>query len=196
VALTFDDGPDDRGTPPVLDALEALDVSATFFVLGSEVREQPALAREIRERGHELALHGMTHRRHDRLTATEARAELSAGLEAMEEILGERPRWYRPPFGRSSTTLATVCDELGLELAYWSSWGFDWESVSGGEIARVVLRDLDGGTIVLLHDSARYAERDDATPTAAALAEIVTTARERGLEIRPLSVAIADDADG
>jgi peptidoglycan-N-acetylglucosamine deacetylase len=193
VTLTFDDGPDRSGTPEVLDALDALSVNATFFVLGERLRDDPDLAREIRSRGHDLALHGMTHRRHDGLSLDEAREELGAGAAAFEQVLGERPRWYRPPFGRSSAALAAVCGELGLELAYWSSWGFDWEPLPAAEIARIVLRDLEGGTIVLLHDSARYAERDEAGPTAAALAAIVEAARERGLEPRPLSATVAPE---
>jgi peptidoglycan/xylan/chitin deacetylase (PgdA/CDA1 family) len=190
--LTFDDGPDRNGTPEVLAALERLSATATFFVVGTQVLEDPELSREMRDRGHELALHGMTHRRHDRLTPSEAREELAAGLGAIEDVLGERPRWYRPPYGRSSATLAEACGELGLELAYWSSWGYDWEPLSATEIARVVKRDLGAGTIVLLHDSPRYAERDDATPTAAALAEIVADARRQDLELRPLSAAVGD----
>lgn len=190
MTLTFDDGPDERGTPAVLDALEQLDVSATFFVLGTHVREHPDLAREIRDRGHELALHGMTHQPHDDLSAAAAREELAGGAEAIESVLGERPRWYRPPFGRSSPTLASTCRELDLELVYWSSWGFDWEPISAAEIERTVRRDLGAGAIVLLHDSARYAERDEAAATAAALPEIVAAARGAGLELVPLGAAV------
>jgi peptidoglycan-N-acetylglucosamine deacetylase len=195
VSITFDDGPDADGTPAVLDALDALDTRATFFVVGEQLRESPDLARRMRDDGHEMALHGMTHRRHDGLSIEEARAELGAGIEEFEGVLGQRPRWYRPPYGGSSPDLVTVCEELDLELAYWSSWGFDWEPLSGAEIARLVLRDLAGGTIVLLHDSTRYAEREDARPTSEALAAIAGAARERGLELGPLSSTVPG-ADG
>lgn len=189
VALTFDDGPDELGTPPVLAALAAAGVRGTFFVLGERVRECPELTREIRARGHGLALHGMTHRRHDRLATADARAELEDGIEAIEEVAGERPRWYRPPYGKASPELGAICRELGLGLAYWSGWGFDWEPLSGAEIAAKVNGDLGPGTIVLLHDSARYAEREDAAPTAEALPEIVAAARAAGLTVEPLGEA-------
>jgi peptidoglycan/xylan/chitin deacetylase (PgdA/CDA1 family) len=190
VTLTFDDGPDERDTPAVLEALATLGVNATFFVLGSHVREHPALTREIRDQGHDVALHGMTHRRHDGLSPAEARSELGEGLEAIEAALGERPRWYRPPFGRSSPALGDACRELDLELVYWTSWGFDWEPVSAAEIEQTVRRDLGPGTIVLLHDSARYAERDEAAATAAALPGIVSAARGDGLDLQPLRTAV------
>jgi peptidoglycan/xylan/chitin deacetylase (PgdA/CDA1 family) len=193
VALTFDDGPDAEGTPEVLDALDAIEARATFFVVGEQLAEHPELATTTRDRGHELALHGMTHRRHDGLSLEEAREELGRGIEAFEAVLGGRPRWYRPPYGGSSPALVAVCDELDLELAYWSSWGFDWEPLPASQIARVVLRDLGGGTIVLLHDSPRYAERDDPRPTAEALAAIAAGARDRGLSLGTLGAAAPGD---
>jgi peptidoglycan/xylan/chitin deacetylase (PgdA/CDA1 family) len=181
IVLTFDDGPDERVTARILDALESAGARGTFFVLGERVREQPELAREVSARGHEVALHGMSHFRHDGLAAAEARAELASGAEAIEEVVGLRPRWYRPPFGRSSPELAAACDELGLGLAYWTAWGHDWEAIPARAIARRVRRSLEAGTIVLLHDSALYAQRDDAGPTVDAIPLIAAAAGDSPL---------------
>lgn len=189
--LSFDDGPDPDGTPAVLEALAASGAGATFFVLGRHVAEQPELTRAIAAAGHEIALHGMEHRRHDQLTEDEARAELAAGIAAIEAAGVAAPAWYRPPFGASSPVLAALCRELGLGLAYWSAWGQDWEESPAGEIAALVERDLAPGAIVLLHDSARYAQRAAATATAGALAPIAAAASERGLALRTLSEAVA-----
>lgn len=192
VALTFDDGPDPEGTPPVLAALGALGARATFFVLGRHVGERPDLAREIVARGHEVALHGMEHRRHDKLSASEAERELGAGIEAIAGATGERPRWYRPPFGASSPTLAAVCETLGLRLAYWSAWGQDWEESTPARIAALVRRGLQPGAVVLLHDSARYAQRAAADATADALPLIAAEASAAGIELVSLSGAVGD----
>jgi len=190
--LTFDDGPDPEGTPPVLEALSAAGARATFFVLGRHVAEQPQLAREIVAQGHEVALHGMEHRRHDQLSEAEAEAELSAGIAAIDDAGIETPAWYRPPFGASSPVLAALCRRLGLGLAYWSAWGQDWEQCPAAEIAALVERDLEPGAIVLLHDSARYAQRATATATAGAVAPIAAAAGERGLALPTLSEAVGD----
>lgn len=190
--LTFDDGPDPEGTPPVLEALGAAGASATFFVLGHHVAERPELAREIVERGHEIALHGMEHRRHDQLAEAEAERELSDGVAAIEAAVGRRPAWYRPPFGASSPTLAAVCERLGLGLAYWTAWGQDWEESSPERIASLVGRDLSPGSVVLLHDSARYAQRASAAATAGAVPLITTRAAGAGLDLVTLSAATAD----
>ena len=190
--LSFDDGPDPEGTPPVLEALAKSGARATFFVLGAHVVEQPELARRIEAEGHEVALHGMEHRRHDLLSPAEAEAELAAGIEAIEAATGHRPAWYRPPFGASSPTLAAVCAKLGLSLAYWSAWGQDWEESPPERIASLVERDLEPGAIVLLHDSARYAQRARATATAGAIPPIAAAASERGLDLVSLSAAVDD----
>ncbi len=189
--LTFDDGPDPAGTPPVLEALAADGAKATFFVLGCHVAEQPELLQAVLAGGHEVALHGMEHRRHDRLTAAEAERELSDGIAAIEAVSGRRPAWYRPPFGASSPTVAALCKELGLGLAYWTAWGQDWEDSSPTRIAGLVERDLRPGAIVLLHDSARYAQRADALATAAAVPLIAASARAGGLDLITLSGAMS-----
>lgn len=189
-ALTFDDGPGGNDTRAVLDALSAADAPATFFVLGEHVLEQPDLVREIRDRGHELALHGMTHRRHDRLEESEAEQDLRRGMVAIEEVGGQRPRWYRPPFGRSSPLLGSICERLELRLVYWTAWGHDWEPVPSSHVAGTVLRDLGPGGIALLHDSARYGQRADAAATADAVPEIATAARASGLSLVTLSGAL------
>jgi len=189
-ALTFDDGPDAEFTPRLLDALERAGARATFFVVGERVAGNEELLREAERRGHEIGLHGMTHVRHDRLDDAAARAQLSDGLEAIAAAGVARPRWYRPPYGGSSPALARFCAELDLSLAYWSSWGQDWEPIPAQRIAELVLRDLDPGAVVLLHDSPLYAEREDAGPTIEAIAPIAAAARAGGFPLRSLAAAL------
>lgn len=188
--LTFDDGPDPDCTPAVLAALAAAKAKATFFVLGTHALESPELIRSMAEQGHEVALHGMTHRRHDVLGPADAENELEAGIEAIEGAGGKRPSWYRPPFGASSPTLAALCEKLDLGLAYWTAWGQDWEDSSPTRIAGLVERDLRPGAIVLLHDSARYAQRADAAATAGAVPLIAAAAHNAGLDLVSLSGAV------
>ncbi len=189
--LSFDDGPDPVYTPRLLEALDAAGARATFFVVGERVTGQEELLAEMVARGHEIALHGMTHSRHDSLAPAAAEQELSAGLAAIETAGAPRPRRYRPPYGGSSPALAEACAELGLELAYWSAWGQDWEPLPAARIAELVVRDLGPGAVVLLHDSPLYAERDDAGPTIAAIEPIAAAAAGRGLRLLSIEQATA-----
>lgn len=190
VVLTFDDGPDEDATAGVLDALELCDARATFFLLGSQATARPELALEIVGRGHEIGLHGYGHRRHDRIDAASSRDDLARGLAALEDVLGIRCRWYRPPYGKMSVGAADACRELGMRTVYWSAWGLDWENVDAGRIASVTLSQIEDGAIVLLHDSALYARRTSAQPTAEAIPLIAAGVQARDLSLVSLGEAI------
>ncbi len=182
VALTFDDGPDADATPAVLDALEAAGVRATFFLVGEQAMTHRALAREVADRGHEVGLHGFEHREHSELSAREARDDLARGLGTIEVACGRRPAVYRPPYGRFSEDSYAACRDLSLEPIYWSAWGMDWEPLPAERIADLATRDLSAGSILVLHDSARYSVRAGAEPTAAAIPLIAAS----GLELGPV----------
>ena len=181
VALTFDDGPDPDATPAVLEALLAAGARAVFFLVGEQVEAHPELARQVADEGHVVALHGFRHVEHDEL-GDEARADLERGAAAVATATGVDPRLYRPPYGRFSEPSYAAARELGLTPVYWSAWGSDWEPIPPERIAETVGRDLEPGAIVLLHDSARYATRPSAVPTAEALPAILAAMEERGLD--------------
>ena len=186
VALTFDDGPDAEWTPPVLDALDAAGVKATFFLVGEQLMRNHAVAREAAARGHELALHGFEHVEHAELRPQAARDDIARALGAFEAATGQRPRFFRPPYGRFSEASYDACRHLGLEPVYWTAWGMDWEPIPSDRIVDLVTRDLADGAILLLHDSTRYAHRPGCGPTVEAIAAIAARAGELGLRIDPL----------
>jgi peptidoglycan/xylan/chitin deacetylase (PgdA/CDA1 family) len=185
-ALTFDDGPDPDATPAVLDALDAIAATATFFMLGEQLMRHQGVGREVVARGHEVALHGFGHEHHERLTPQQARDDLARGLGAAEAATGRRPRFYRPPYGRFSEHSYEACRKLELEPVYWSVWGQDWDTLTPARVAELVGRDLGDGAIVLLHDSPRYADRDSAAATAKALVPIAEQARAAELRLASL----------
>jgi peptidoglycan/xylan/chitin deacetylase (PgdA/CDA1 family) len=186
VALTFDDGPDPDGTPAVLDALDAAGLKATFFMVGEQVKAAPALAREVATRGHEIALHGATHRPHRELSPRDSKDEPAYGLGTLEAATARKPRWFRPPYGVFNEHSYEAVRAIGLEPVYWSAWGMDWETISAERIFDIVERDLGPGVIVVLHDSARYGHRPDVSATVAAIPLIAACAEERGLTLGPL----------
>ncbi len=173
----------------VLDQLDAIGAKGTFFILGEQVEAAPHLVTEILDRGHEIGVHGQRHFRHDRVDAAESAADVEAGFAALAEILPEPPRYYRPPYGKLTQAAAEVCRRHDLEVVYWSDWGLDWEPLPAATVAARVERDLDDGAIVLLHDSARYAVRPSAAPTAEALASIGAAASAKGLRLVTLTEA-------
>ena len=126
IALTFDDGPDPASTPAFLDLLGRHDTRATFFVLGAQARATPALVRRIAEEGHELAVHGWTHRCTLAMAPTRLARSLRDARTCVEDLAGASVSWYRPPYGVLSTEAVLACRALGLTPVLWTSWGRDW----------------------------------------------------------------------
>ena len=154
MALTFDDGPDEASTPLFLDELDRLGWQATFFLLGDMVERSPAMAREIVERGHEVALHGGCHRSHLARSPSAVHRDLERARSVIEDATQTRLRWFRPPHGHLSLGSVAAAHALGLETVLWSTWGRDWTShATPASVAARVRRDLRPGGTILLHDS-------------------------------------------
>ncbi len=188
--LTFDDGPDEDATPAVLDRLDEVGARATFFILGDQLEVHGEIAHEVLRRGHEVGLHGYGHERQDRLEGDRSGEDVRRGFRAVEDALGRRCSWYRPPYGKMSDSSLAACKELGMTTVYWSAWGLDWELVGPQRIADVTSAGLRDGSIILLHDSARYARRRSALTTAEALPMIAERARAAGIALVSLGDAV------
>ena len=154
VAITFDDGPDPVATPAILDALDSLGWRATFFCLGSQVRRSPDLTGELVRRGHEVAVHGDSHRSHLRRPFTSTVPDLLRARDTIEEAAGVPVRWFRPPYGAVSSATLVAARKAGLRLVLWTTWGLDWRPrATGRTVAANVARTFRPGATVLLHDS-------------------------------------------
>ena len=142
VALTFDDGPS-RWTPLVLDLLREHEARATFFVIGARVRERPDDVRRIVAEGHELGSHTLTHPRLTEISDDEVRAEITGGLEAIEEVLAERPTLFRAPGFYAERRELAIVEELGLEAVFAHVDPQDWRPERDSHtIFRLVLDEL------------------------------------------------------
>jgi peptidoglycan/xylan/chitin deacetylase (PgdA/CDA1 family) len=185
LALTFDDGPDSRGTPAVLDALGASNVKATFFVLGEQVEQQPALLKRIRDAGHDVQVHGYEHLRHPECTSHEVEADLNRALEALKRA-GVTPTRWRIPWGHLADFTPALARRRDLSLVGWTSDTHDWR----GDSAEAMLNalELHHGGIVLAHDGVGSgARRESALATAELIPRLVERARQEGLEPGPLT---------
>jgi peptidoglycan/xylan/chitin deacetylase (PgdA/CDA1 family) len=187
VALTFDDGPSTRSTPLFLDLLRERGVRATFFLLGDQVARTPDIARAMVAEGHEVAVHGWNHRCLLLKGPHRTRAELRTARDIIENTTGVRPRWFRAPYGVFSTSSLLAARSLGLTPVLWSAWGFDWtKRATGTSVRRRVLKDLDGGGTILLHDSDIAAAPQAWRSTLDALPHVLDECVRRGLEVGPL----------
>lgn len=187
LALTFDDGPHPAGTIAVLDALEAFRWPATFFMVGSAVGQFPDVVCEVQRRGHGIGVHGFDHRYLIARSPRAQRDDLRRAVDAVGEVTGTAPRWWRPPYGVLSGPAIGAAKAAGVRPLLWSAWGKDWAAgASPQRIARRVSEgQLDGGT-VLLHDSDRYAAPGSWQATVGSLDLIADELGQRSIEVGAL----------
>ena len=178
-ALTFDDGPDPRATPAILDALDRHGARATFFMIGHAAERHPELVGEVARRGHCVANHTHTHPSLPDLPGRRRRAEIRRCRDA---IAPHGRRLFRAPKGHQ--TPATCVDVLrsGYEAVGWSVSGEDWVPREPEWIAGRVLDLLAPGSIVLLHDGLwdpESSEAADRGPTVEAVETVLERSEDR-----------------
>jgi peptidoglycan/xylan/chitin deacetylase (PgdA/CDA1 family) len=182
VALTFDDGPHPDGTPAVLAELQRRGATATFFLVGEQVRLRPSLAGEIVAAGHEVAVHGDRHTLLLRRTVRALADDLDRAVETIAEATGVAPTLYRPPYGVFSSGALAHVRARGWRPLLWSTWGRDWERrATPASIARRATRRLRPGDVVLLHDSDAYSSEGSWRRTAAALPSVIEAVATLGV---------------
>ncbi|MGI5379850.1 polysaccharide deacetylase family protein [Streptomyces sp. CA-251387] len=153
IVLTFDDGPDARYTPHILDTLRDYDVRAMFFVCGEMVAENKDLVARMADEGHVVGNHTWSHPLLTRLSRARIRAEMERTCDIVEETYGERPAWFRAPYGAWNRATFQLGAELGMEPLAWTVDTLDWMSPGTRTIIHRVEHGAAPGVVVLSHDA-------------------------------------------
>lgn len=173
-ALTFDDGPDLRYTPAILDVLDRYGALATFFMQGSHVDAHPDLAKLVAER-HAVGNHTYTHPDLGNASAELAGDEIQRAQDAIEQAIGETPVLFRPPYGRFSGATSMVAARLGYDIVLWSD-RLDSNADAASNVGRLA-ESLQVGDILLGHDGGSLPNDTVADSVAGLLASL----QERGI---------------
>jgi peptidoglycan-N-acetylglucosamine deacetylase len=158
-ALTYDDGPNVRDTPRLLDLLAEHNVRATFFVIGNFVQECPELVRRIHAAGHLIGNHTTSHPWLPLHGARRVRNELAFCTATIQEATGAPVRFFRPPHGARRPDILRSARSMGLTPVLWNAMGYDWRrGRSASCIADSLISDVERnqqrgrGSNLLLHD--------------------------------------------
>ncbi|WP_313663871.1 polysaccharide deacetylase family protein [Cellulosimicrobium cellulans] len=161
VALTFDDGPG-ADTERLLKTLAEKHVTATFFLVGTNVEKRPDVVRDTAAGGHLLANHTWDHPQLTTLDDDEVRAELERTQDAITEASGETPTFLRPPYGDVDDRVRSVATRTGLQVILWNLDTLDWKTKDAAETRRRAVEGARPGSVVLMHDI--HATTVDAVP--------------------------------
>ena len=153
IYLTFDDGPDPRYTPRLLDLLKKHQVKACFFLVAQRAHSHPELVNRMLQEGHEIGFHSLEHV-NAWIKGPRATAEdFQRGL-AMMENQGWHVTRYRPPWGMVNAASLRQARQRGLLLVLWNVMAEDWRGYSNSyEITEKLLSRVKGGSVICLHDA-------------------------------------------
>ncbi len=153
VSLTFDDGPS-ANTSEILLLLEKFNIQATFFCIGQQVLKYPELTKEIVSKGHLIGNHTFTHTpQFGFMSSKQVAQELHACDRTLQEVVGQVPCFFRPPYGVTNPSIASAVKVTKHHVIGWSNRSLDTVIQEDLKIYKRVVRRLRSGDIVLFHDT-------------------------------------------
>lgn len=174
VLLTFDDGPDEKWTPKVLEILKEQEVTALFFVVGKKAAVFPELVQQIKNEGHLIGNHTQNHNPLFSMQSTSnVELEIQACDALIQQIIGETTPFFRPPVGYTNPRIARVIKKLGKKTIGWQLRSFDSVFKNPSTLKKRLINNTKPGSIVLLHDNLPQ--------TAEMLASYILTAKQNGI---------------
>jgi peptidoglycan/xylan/chitin deacetylase (PgdA/CDA1 family) len=155
IALTFDDGPNPRRTPELLDLLKSLGVHGTFFFVGKQAALYPDIVRRAASEGHEVGNHTWDHPNLSKLSASDTMRELASTNRLLTDLTGTPPRFFRPPGGNINADAREAGAALNVTPAMWTFLGGKTEGLPVETMAPEFIRAAQPGAIFLIHDGTR-----------------------------------------
>ena len=179
VALTFDDGPDPRSTPRLLDILREAKIPVAFFCIGKHVAAHPELAARIVREGHLLENHTYNHSNFTNFyPVLRLRREMTDTQKAIEKSSNTVPEYFRPPMGLSHPGVFRAAKLQGMQVVGWTIRSLDTITREPDKIVARIRRSLHDGAIVLLHDGNIPVEKLEAT-----VKSLLDTLNQTGYEV-------------
>ncbi|WP_086074461.1 polysaccharide deacetylase family protein [Paenibacillus camerounensis] len=178
IALTFDDVPDPRFTPQLLDVLRKYQVKATFFVVGSRAERHPELIARIIREGHVIGNHSYNHPEFGKLGMNEFRTQIIRTENILSALAGYKPKLIRPPYGDISEPQLKWAKAHGYKLVNWNVDSLDWRGLSKAQVRNNIVAHAGKGAIILQHGGG--GKGSNLQGTIQALPEVITIMRKRG----------------
>ncbi|WNB91133.1 polysaccharide deacetylase family protein [Bacillus sp. NEB1478] len=162
VHLTFDDGPNPLYTPLLLDLLRLYNAKATFFVLGKKAEKYPELILRMKEEGHTIGIHNDKHTSNWFTDPFTFYHQLKKATARVEKITGEKPYYYRPPWGHFNLFSWTAMKDF--KIIMWKYAPRDWNVMETNTLTDRLLSHLENRSIILLHDCGETFGADKLAP--------------------------------
>lgn len=164
VALTFDDAPDLKCTPLILDILKKYNVKASFAVVGDYMDGSEGILNRIYKEGHAIINHTKSHINLCKCKEEEIIHEILSNEEKIYKYTGIKTKIMRPPYGNINNRVGDILNNLGYYMAMWSYDTYDWLAMTGEEILYDMPNRIRNGEVILLHSRKGTEATVDALP--------------------------------
>ncbi|TDQ28861.1 peptidoglycan/xylan/chitin deacetylase (PgdA/CDA1 family) [Tenacibaculum caenipelagi] len=153
IALTFDDGPNPNYTEKILDLLRQYNAEATFFCIGKNCEQHPDILKRIDSENHIIANHTYTHpSSFGFLNSNQVEKEISKTTNVIEDIIGKKPKFFRPPFGVTNPSIKKAVENLKITTFGWNIRSLDTVLKEEKKVLKRIIPNIKPGAIILLHD--------------------------------------------
>ena len=149
IALTFDDGPDEKYTEKLLDGLKERGIKASFFLLGKSIEGNEHIVKRMHREGHLIGNHTYNHVQLDKISETRAREEILKTNNRIYEITGEYPVYMRPPYGAWKKDTEFCVEMIPV---FWTIDTLDWKTQNVQDVLQRARKNIKNGSVILMHD--------------------------------------------
>jgi peptidoglycan/xylan/chitin deacetylase (PgdA/CDA1 family) len=154
IAITFDDGPNGKFTPQILELLKTYNAKATFFCTGKQIEQHQNIIKSIVSNGHTLGNHSYSHSPYfDFYGKQKVITEIKKTNDLIESIIGKKMNLFRPPYGVTNPSITKAIKETKHQVVGWNIRSLDTVKTNEQEILNRITRNISPGSVILLHDS-------------------------------------------
>jgi peptidoglycan/xylan/chitin deacetylase (PgdA/CDA1 family) len=154
IAITFDDGPNGKFTPQILELLKTYNAKATFFCTGKQIEQHQNIIKSIISNGHTLGNHSYSHSPYfDFYGKQKVITEIKKTNDLIESIIGKKMNLFRPPYGVTNPSITKAIKETKHQVVGWNIRSLDTIKTNEQEILNRITRNISPGSVILLHDS-------------------------------------------
>lgn len=185
VSISFDAAWGNEYTQNLLDILKKYKIKTTFFLVGMWVDKFPDSVKAISEAGHDIGNHSDTHPHLPKQNREKIKEQIENCNNKIENLTGKRPILFRFPYGDYDNKSMQELEDLNMYPIQWNIDSLDWKNKKCDEMCKRIIPKLSPGSIILMHNGAKY--------TAESLATIIEKIQAEGYKIVPISEIIYKD---
>ena len=154
VAITFDDGPNSKFTPQILDLLKTYNAKATFFCIGKQIEQHPDLVKRIISDEHTIGNHSYAHSPYfDFYGKQKVINEIEKTDNLIESLIGKKMNLFRPPYGVTNPSISKAIKQTKHHVIGWNIRSLDTVKKNKQNILNRITKKVSPGAVILLHDS-------------------------------------------